>query len=192
MGYNHIVTYIDADDDTPDSMNAQSGIINRVRCPYCNTEFTYEIPLFIYSQANRYAIASAFDDEYVNVHSFELASKISGMSNWKLRRCTFTMNSAEKLRIFKSGLDDGKTELLKLYTFENYRNMKLADEYIVFDCFDGDNLFFSHRDFTDAVLNKYKVPISEYSLIYDTNIPCGKWVNIDRNWAIKFTEDIKK
>ncbi len=192
MGFNHIVTYIDVDNDTPDSKNAHSGIINRVRCPYCNTEFTYEIPLFIYSQADNYAIASAFDDEYVNVHSFELASQISGMSKWKLRRCAFTMNSAEKLRIFRSGLDDGKTELLKLYTFEKYRHMNLTDEYIVFDSFDGDNLFFSHRDFTDAVLNNFKVPISEYSLICDTNIPCGKWINIDRSWAIKFTEDIKK
>lgn len=192
VGFNHIATYIDADSDTPDSRNIINGIINRVKCPYCNTEFTYEIPLFVFSQADCYAIASAFDDEYIDIHSFELASHISGMSNWKLRRCDFTMNSAEKLRIFRSGLDDAKIELLKLLMFDKYKNMELTEEYIVLDSFDGNNLLFSHRDFTDAVLNRYEVPISEYPLIYDTNIPCGKWINIDRNWAIKFMEDIKK
>lgn len=192
VGFNHIINSIDIDDDTEDSKNAISGIINRVTCPYCDTEFTYEVPLFMFSQADKYGIISAFEDEYVNIHSFNLASKISGISEWKLRKCAFAMDSAEKVRIFKANLDDGKIELLKLSLFDKYRDMNLVDEYIVFDSLEGDNLFFSHRDFTDVVLDKYKVPISEYSLICDTNIPCGNWINIDRSWAINFMEDTKK
>lgn len=191
VSYTIIHTNIDADSRDDISKNAYTGIINRIRCPYCGTEFTYEIPLFVHSYLDKFIIASMYDDTYVNVASFPTAVKIAGISDWRFRRTEFTMDCSEKIRIFKSGLDDGKIELIKLKLFPEYANMKLDDEYITFDKSDGEYLFFSHRDFTDRILNEHKVLKSEYSLIRDTNIPCGNWVTIDREWAKKFMEDNK-
>jgi len=189
--YTIIHTVIDADSNDDITKDAYTGIINRVKCPYCNTEFTYESPFFVHSYMDKFFIASGFLNSYMDVASFKTAAQISKMSLCKFRRTSFIMDSAEKVRIFKSNLDDGKIEILKLKSFPDYYNMQLDDEYIVFDKSDDDYIYFSNRDFTDKVLKEYKVLKSEYSLIKDTNIPVGDWVTIDREWAKKFMEDNK-
>ena len=109
-----------------------------------------------------------------------------------LRRCRFTANSSEKIRIFKAGLNDGTIELLKLKRFPEYRDMVLDDEYIVFEYSDEENLVFSHRDFTDKLLKTYQISMCEYSHMCDVNIPRGEWITADRDWAINFMEAIRK
>ena len=186
--YVRFETVIDADSYDEASQNALEGIINRVTCPYCKTEFTYENPFMLHSYSCKSIAVAAVSSELVNVSNLSVALKISGAGEWQLRRCDFARDAAEKIRIFKSGLNDAAIELIKLRQFHDYRNMDLYDEYIIFDNLIDDKLIFSLRDYTDNVKDTYEIDMSVYNNTPKLSIPTAKWIKINKRFAIK-TED---
>ncbi len=184
--YTNIYSIVDADAKNELAKAAYSGIINRITCPYCNTEFTYEGPLFIHSYINKFAVTAQFPDYYTNITSIDTAGRISGFDTWKLRNCSFAMDASEKVRIFTCGLNDGTIEIVKLKTFANYSQMNLLDEYISFEALKGDILIFSHRDYTDKIIRMHEVSKSIYDKEAVICIPNGRWMKIDRNWAMEY------
>jgi len=188
VSYTHIYARVNIDAKNELAKAAYNGMINRITCPYCNTEFTYEAPLFAHSYINKFAVISQFPDCYKDITSMHRAAKISGLDSWKLRNCRFAMDASEKIRIFSNGLNDGIVEIIKLKAFSDYSQMNLLDEYITFEGAINDCLVFTHRDYTDRIIEKYNVPKSMYNTEPDNFIPNGRWIKIDRNWAQKTLE----
>lgn len=184
---------VDADGKDELSKGGRSGIINRVVCPFCKKEFTYEIPILIHSYIGKIIALGVSSNAYLNAKDLPYALKAVGSDNWNLRKCSYTMNAAEKIRIFQAELQDWAIEILKLVSFKDYKDMELSDEYITFDCTDGDKLIFSKRNDSDEIIENYVVSKDEYNkiLLYEIKIPTCLWQNIDRDWAIKALEDIK-
>ena len=191
VSYTPLIFEIDADVKEDLMNDVQKGIINRVKCPYCNTEFTYEASVFIFSNCDKFVITSAYPDAFMNVGDFSLAAKISKMDGWRFRRCQFFMDAAEKIRIFRSGLDDAKINLLKLKCFENYKSMELDDQYITFEYIKDNLFFFTHRDFTDRVLKELYVEKCDYDAFEFKPLKTGDWITVDRDWTINYLEENK-
>lgn len=192
--YVHITNVIDTDKNDELSKSAATGLINRVVCPFCNAEFTYENPLVLFSNTSKIVCYAQHSVLPLASRDFTLITKITGCNDWSFRLCDFAMDASEKIRIFKDGLKDYVIEILKVNRFPEYKDMVLEDEYITYDGKDDSNLYFSKRSDLDIVLDKYTIPLSEYSRIeeaVDAEIPTGKWLCIDRDWAINNTEETK-
>ncbi len=195
--YEHFISYvvihseIDADSKDNTVTAASDGTLNKITCPYCMYEFTYETPLYIHSYVDKFAIISTYHDFPVKAGSFRLANIISGAADWSFRRCTFSPDAFEKMRIFKSGLSDAKIEYLKLKTFPDYRDMQLDAEYITFENIADNFLMFTKRECGGMVLENYKINVSCYNELKDISVQKGDWVTIDRDWAIKYMEENK-
>ena len=189
----HITNVIDADKNDELGKSAVSGLVNRVVCPFCNAEFTYENPLVVYSNTSKIVCYADYHVLPLVCRDFTLLTKITGCSDWNFRLCDFAMNASEKIRIFKDNLQDSIIEILKLNSLPEYRTMILEDEYITYDGKDDEKLYFSKRSDLDITLENYTIPLSEYNQLNDgkTQIPTGNWLCIDRDWAIKNTEEFK-
>lgn len=192
--YKYFVSYaimhnaIDADAKCQLTKDAFVGRINRITCPHCNSEFTFETLFYVFSGTDKFAVASHCGNPVPKVASFETACKISGASDWKFRECSYTAECLEKMRIFKSGLDDTIIEKLKLSCFDSYKTMNLLEEHITFVSCDVQYIYFEHRDFTDKLIAKLKIPRSKYdSTPAETQKP-GFWSIINRDWATKIME----
>jgi hypothetical protein len=168
------------------------GLFNRIKCPRCDTEFTYETPILVFSNTKRLLIcASVNNDGFININSLKRAFEISGSTDWTLRRCSFAMDAGEKIRIFNNGLDDGKVELVKLKCFDDYKNMDLTDNYITFENLRDNELVFTYRDFKDNILETRYISFEEYKTMPQTKVPPQTWYTIDRDWAINYMEETK-
>ncbi len=195
--YKHFIAYknlymrVDLDAKNEVTHSIKNHTFNKITCPYCHSEFTHENSVFYYSYLLKTVVVSQYPDEMLNVGSFPVAAKIAGMDNWNFRRCDFSIAACEKFRIFQNELDDCKMEILKVRAFPDYRKMDLTEEHICFESRIGKNLIFTHRDFTEKVLNEYTIPISQYDDIPCVKTPTGDWIVIDRDWALRFLEDEK-
>ncbi len=168
------------------------GLFNRIKCPRCDTEFTFETPILIFSNTKKLLIsASVNNDGLINITSLKRALEISKSTDWTLRRCSFAMDAGEKIRIFNLGLDDTKVELVKLKCFDNYRNMDLTDNYITFENIADNKLVFTYRDFKDNILETRWVSLEEYESMPHFEVPPQTWYTIDRDWAIDYMEETK-
>ena len=54
-----MVTVINLDDDKDTAIEFFSSSLNKISCPYCNANFTYEIPMLIFSLKDNFAIKVA-------------------------------------------------------------------------------------------------------------------------------------
>ena len=186
--YAFVQNEFDADADP----SCMSGLINRITCPSCKTEFTFETPILMYSHTNRFLLCSSFKNEQIlNITSLKRALEITKCDKWRLRRCTYAMDAAEKARIFVLSLDDGKIELLKLKFFDDYKDMDLSDNYITFENITDDRLVFTYRDYKDNILETRYIPKDAYNSMPETSLAPYEWHKIDRSWAIKTMEDTK-
>jgi len=191
--YVFITNVIDTDKNDELAHEAISGKVNRVTCPFCKAEFTYENPLLLHSYVNKTAAFACADMLPVKSRNFSLAARISGACDWNFRLCGFANEASEKIRIAKDGLKDSVIELLKVKFVEEYKFMRLDDEYITYDSFHGNSLLFTKRNDRDDILEEYLIPNEHYTALCSENItvPTGDWISIDRSWAIKFLEDRK-
>lgn len=186
--YVFLKSIIDTDSYEEASREAVCGVINRVTCPYCKTEFTYESPLMLHSYSNKIIAVAATNDELFNAFKLSLALKISGACDWSLRRCEFARDAAEKIRIFTYGLNDAAIELMKLRYIPGYAELDLFDEYIVFDKITETDFVFTLRDYTDKITRTYSINKQEYDKIPKETIPTAEWITIDRNYVLKLEE----
>ncbi len=169
------------------------GTINRVTCPYCKCNFTYETPLLLFSQNHKIYAASTFDDDFIYTSNCENALKIAKSDDLNLRITDYAFEAAEKIRLAYFGIDDAKIEIFKLITFPKCKDMDKAFEYMVFDRVENDFLIFSHRDYTDKILKSFEILKSDFEKFdFDFKPPItGKWAKTDNKWAIKQLEDKK-
>lgn len=191
--YTYMVVKYMYDADNPDDFTAdnRNGYINRVKCRKCDCVYTYETPVLLYTMKYKTFAAANAKSRYIDKCDYALISKLCKADDYNFRMTDFASEAIEKIRIFSCGLDDMKTELLKLKSFPKYRNMNLLHEYITFDTIKDNMLCFSQRYYTDIILNRYEVPLSDYlSINYDTSdTPTGIWIKLNRDTAIKYMEE---
>ncbi len=188
--YGVMHSFVDADSLDTAVKEAYDGNLNKVTCPACGDSFTYESPLLIYSQNNKFAICSDFSDECLQNGSFNTIVSIGSMEDWKFRRCSFSMFGFEKLRIFKNNMDDTIIEQIKISHFPAYCKMEFDSEYIVYEKHNDKTLFFTHRDFTGKIIQTLSVPMSEYQN-YNSFSAVGRWQQANREEVIKHMEVTK-
>ena len=191
VAYAHIQTEFDLDIPHKEISDSYEENLNRITCPFCRQDFTYETDILFHSLANKFAVYCSCKKMFLNVASFKTAMKICGFDDWNFRVCTYSYEAFEKIRILKTGLNDAKINLLKLKYFPKYRDMNVKDEYISFESCDDTMLHFSHRDFTGKVSEKLSVPREEYNAIPDILTEKGNWVIIDKEWTINKLEELK-
>ena len=182
---------IDADGYDSFADGVRSGLCNRVKCPYCGSEFTIENPILIYSWQYKMYVTAAFYEDFYPVNDFANALRIAGAEDITLRKTDYAVEATEKIHIVNYGLCDIKTEFFKVFKFPDYINMRNDEETIIFDRIENDNLIFSHRHFTDEIINTSAIPVSEYESFECEipHVPKGKWFKIDKNWVLKHLED---
>lgn len=182
---------IDADEYTDIAKGVEDGLINRINCRLCGSEFTFENPILIYSWSAKMYVTANFPENAYSVKSLENILRISGAQDISLRKTQYAIEACEKIHISKSGLCDAKVELFKLLKFPDYKDMDIIEETIIFDRIENDQLVFSHRNFTDEILNVYRFSAFEYETLKHNlpEIPNGIWYQIDKYWVIKHTED---
>ncbi len=188
--YSVMHSFVDADSLDNTVKEAYDGSLNKVTCPACGDSFTYESPLLIYSHKDKFAICSDFSDECLQNGSFDTIVSIGNMKDWRFRKCSFSMFGFEKLRIFKSNMDDTIIEQLKITHFPAYRNMEFDSDYIVYEKHDEETLFFTHRDFTGKIIQNLSVPTKEYHKFNSFSV-VGRWQQANREEAIKYMEVTK-
>lgn len=182
---------IDADGFDDIAQGVDDGLCNRITCSYCGGEFTFENPIMIYSWLHKTYVTAAFPDDYFRVSNIENALRIADAKDVTLRKTDYAIEATEKIHIAKYKLSDIKTEHFKVVRFPEYKNMKNDEEVIIFDKLENGNLFFSHRHFTDKIITKFIIPLSEYEA-FESNlpeVPKGKWFKIDKHWVLKHMED---
>lgn len=194
FSYVNIAYIIDADSYDSFARSIKTGRLNRVTCPYCKSEFTYETVLYIYSVKYSMAVIASHNTDPVSTERTPELFRLLGMSDYKFRVVPYASCAAEKIRIASEGLDDLKVELFKFRTFKDYKNMDPCDEYITFERIEDDSIIFSHRDFKDDILAEYRISMNEY-LEYNPilpDVPECTWFRGDKSWALKYyTEENK-
>lgn len=186
-----ITNIVDMDKDDTISKSVLTDLFNRVICPYCKTEFTYETPVLLFSFKMKVAILTMHSEITTNTGNFPLLVKFAKANEWKFRLCDFFCTASEKMRIFKDGLCDASIELIKNSHFKEYAHMKLDEEYIAYDYSDSEFLYFSKRNDFDNVLEKMKIPYEYYNkYLNKPKIPGGNWTKIDRDWAVNHKEEL--
>lgn len=190
FSYARIACIIDADSYDSYSQSVKTGLINRIVCSACKSEFTFETPLLIYSLRHRIAVVAAFSEDPPYNSRLPFAFKAAGAGNINLRIAPYASSAAEKIRIVSNGLDDIKTELFKVNEFACYKDMDESDEYITFERTENNNLIFTHRDFKDIVLKEFSIPIKKYNDFNPVlpDVPAGKWFKADKEWAVNYME----
>lgn len=191
VAYAHIQTEFDLDVPHKEISDSYEEKLNRITCPFCMQDFTYETDILFYSFINKFAVYCSCKKMFLEVANFRTAMKICGFDNWDFRVCTYSYEAFEKIRILTVGLDDAKINLLKAKKFPQYRNMNPKDEYISFESCDDTTLYFSHRDFTGKVLEKLSVCREDYNSTPDLQAEKGNWVILDKEWTINKLEELK-
>ena len=164
------------------SDNLLNNKLNRVTCPHCNVEFTYERPFIAYSMNNKFAIMADFHctntvSSFGRKYIFDLF-KIDGM---KFRIVNYLCEVSEKVRIFNAKLDDIKVEQLKVKHFGNeYFNDKSNKILLFKEICDNELVFHLYNDL-DEVLDTFKIPYSEYEKC-DYGFKCDYETNGFINW----------
>jgi len=155
--------------------------LNKISCPYCDADFTYEIPMLIYSQKSGFAlrvnpsVPSAPPSPDVKLPYF------FKIFNLKYRQVTYHIEALEKVRIFKDGFDDKYIEFVKFNFFSDDDCTPMEDINLCYKSSDNEKLYFEKLDYNGKLIKEYEVlksDVRECSFIPE---PCSPaWVQINR------------
>jgi len=161
------------------------GSLNRISCPLCNTEFTFEIPMIVFSLNMKFA---CFIDPGIDNNSNNLVKAppyILLPKDFTFRCVRYLEEAREKERILKSGLDDVLVEYIKLISFKDEDALPFDERNIVFDSKDKNTYKFTQIDYNNQILQKFSIEFKDDNIpdeiINIKNSLSGKkWHRIDR------------
>lgn len=160
----------------------EDGSLNRITCPLCNTEFTYEIPMIVFSYEMRFA---CLVEPCARNSLVKEPPHIILPDGFMFRRVSYLAEAMEKYRIFKSGCDDCVIEYIKLLSFKDEEALPFDEKNIVFENKNADEYEFSQLDYNNRVLNKYKITfkgsdIADSLINFKNSLGGNRWHRIDR------------
>ncbi|MBO7288791.1 MAG: hypothetical protein J6V03_02205 [Clostridia bacterium] len=171
----------------------EDGSLNRIVCPYCNTEFTFEISMIVFSQNMKIACIVDQNIDTKEITSLKSPPYILFPEDFTYRCVRYIDEAREKLRIIKHGCDDFIIEYIKLMCFKDEDALPFNEVSLVFDSKEGEAYKFSKLNFNGEVLENYDI------VFKDSDIPEAvknmkysqkgkKWHKLDR---ISLKEEIK-
>ncbi len=176
-----MVNVIDIDKDEEAFISFLSSSLNRVTCPHCFANFTYEIPMLIYSQRSGFAVKV---DPYTPSSDVSLPTLLPyffSMFNFKYRQVTYHIEALEKVRIFKDGLDDRYIEYIKLNFFSDDDATPMEDVNLCYKSSDNEKLYFEKLDYNGKLIKEFdvlKAKVKTCGFIDEPSVP--SWQKINR------------
>ena len=180
-----ISTSINLDTDSFEKELFLTGKLNKVTCPYCMCEFTYEIPLVIFSFSKKFACyvtPSALPGEKIN--PIPLQPFIFG-EGFRCRTVDYLIEALEKYKIELNSCDDYIVEYIKLNFFDDKDALPTNEINLLFDSKDEDVYYFVQTDYNNQILNKYNIcfpdsEIPEHILDKSKSLNNYLWHKINR------------
>ena len=171
----------------------EDGSLNRIVCPLCNTEFTFEISMIVFSMNMNFACIIDQNIDTNGTDSLKNPPSILLPEDFTFRCVRYMDEAREKLRIIKHGCDDFVIEYIKLMSFNDEDALPFNEVSLVFDSKEGEIYKFSKLNFNGEVLENYKIVFN------DSDIPEAvknmkyslkgrKWHKLDR---ISLKEEFK-
>ena len=159
-----MINVINLDEDKDACVDFIKASVNRVTCPKCNANFTYEIPMLIFSCKDRFAIKvePAFSPEN---SSEDFLPGFFNIFDFKYRKVSYYIEALEKVRAFKDGLDDRYIEYVKLRFFSDEDATPMDDVNLCYKASDNNNLYFEKLDYNGFLLKDFQV-------LKDDVLPC--------------------
>lgn len=156
-----------------------NGSLNRTVCPFCKKEFTYEIPMIVFSLKLKFACLVMPNLNSQNIVELKNPPYHILPDNFCYRLVRYQIEALEKYRIFSLGLDDLQIEQFKLKNFSDDEAMPFDEKNIIFDSYNDRIIKFNQVDYNNDILNTYSfdcdLPNTEYN-----NFCRLKWLKIDR------------
>jgi len=134
-----------------------NGSLNRIKCPFCNTEFTFEIPLVIFSVKNKFAYLVCPNLNNTNEKFIKNTLHLFLPNDFKFRLVRYLIEAKEKYDIHVNLCDDIIIEYIKLCVFSDEEAMPFDKRNIVFKAKNNNEYIFEQIDYNDKVLNTYKI-----------------------------------
>lgn len=163
----------------------EDGSLNRVCCPFCNTEFTFELPMIVFSMNMKFACLIEPNINITGINSLKAPPHILLPEGFKFRCVRYLEEAREKVRILKRGLDDVFIEYIKLISFNDEVALPFDERNIVFSSKNEDTYKFTQIDYNNKILQEFTIEFT------DSNIPDAviniknslsgkKWHKLDR------------
>lgn len=158
-----------------------AGNLNRVVCPKCKCEFTYEIPMIVFSMELKFACLVYPNLTNKNLAEIKDPPHIILPNDFMFRVVRYQIEALEKYRMALCGINDVYAELLKLKHFTDDEAMPFDERNIVFSSFENGICKFNQVDCNNNILKQFEVT----DTLPDTenkpkNFCRFKWLKIDR------------
>lgn len=163
--------------------------VNKVKCKKCMSEFTFELPMVIFSTKYNFAIKVSPTLNPENGIESYVTPHYLVCSDFRFREVTYQIEAVEKAKIFLDGFDDRYIEYVKLTKFEDKDATPFDTNNVVYDHSDPHNLYFKKYDSDNNVTGNYAVPVSESDIpgnIYADITTNDKWKIINRYTMKKY------
>lgn len=174
-----ITQVVNLDIDGFEKENFLLGTLNRVVCPICKKEFTYEIPMIVFSLKMKFACLVFPNLTKDNANKLKDPPYHILPDDFCWRVVRYQIEALEKYNIFNCGLDDLTVEYIKMMNFSDGEAMPFDEKNIIFDSLNNDVYNFNQVDYNNNIMNTYclKCELPEFN--YE-NFCRLKWLKIDR------------
>ncbi len=184
-----ISTVINLDIEGFEKRRFEDGSLNRVRCDKCNTEFTFETKLVVFSFTGKFAIYVNPSPEF-GLSSELTAPKIILPDGFIFREVNFLIEAREKTKIFSDGFSDTAMEKFKAEMFDDSVIKPIDEENIMYtSTVDGEHIFTVY-DCNDNVVRTLSFPDTGcLNATSGIDIKSKHWLKINRLTINKLCKD---
>ena len=166
------------------------GKLNRITCPHCNTEFTYEIPMIVFSLRMKFACLCMPNLESTDISRLKEPPYLLLPEDFIYKIVRYQIEAKEKYDIIKCGCDDRIIEYIKLVSFDDDTALPFDERNIIFVSKEGDKYIFNQTDYNNKVLQSYEIKFNQEDIpdYVIKSKESRKWHKTDR---ISLKEEIK-
>ena len=180
----YFTTMINLDFISHDCRRFESGELNRVICPHCNSEFTAEIPMIIMSESLKFACVVFPELEQRGIDAVTPPPTFL-LPGFEFRIVRYQAEALEKLRIKNAGCSDVDIEYIKCVSFDSETALPFDEKNLVFQYKDNNVYHFKQIDFNNSVIAEYQVTFDDENIpnfitSFKNNLCNKKWHKIDR------------
>lgn len=137
------------------------GSLNRVCCPFCNTEFTFELPMIVLSGRKKFACLVDPNVDIKGIEAIKNPPYILFGDDFNFRCVRYMEEAREKIRILDSGCDDIVIEYIKLISFNDEDALPFDEVSLVFNSKKDDTYEFLKLDYNCRILDRFLVDYKE-------------------------------
>ncbi len=176
-----MINVINIDEDKDVFLDFLTASLNRVTCPKCKANFTYEIPMLIFSSQERFAIKvdPRFLPEDTSLKAY--LPSFFQIFDFRYRQVSYYIEALEKVRMFKDALDDRYIEYVKLKFFSDEDASPMDDVNLCYKASDNEKFYFEKLDYNGFLLKEFEVLKSDArSCLFLDEPKCAIWQKINR------------